>query len=104
MSRTNVPRVVYCGSEDSFFKKLDNHSDGFILEAKALNFSGSPQKFAKSRKASVLLLKIKSDFDLNHQEWLSRHDGSVPIIVISQNGTIETAIHVLQYGVFDYFS
>jgi two-component system nitrogen regulation response regulator GlnG len=104
MSKTNVPRVVYCGSEDSFFKKLNNYSDGFILEARALNFTGSPQKFAKSRKASVLLLKIKNDFDLKHQEWLSHHDGSVPIIVISQNGTIETAIHVLQYGVFDYFS
>ncbi|HSE42070.1 MAG TPA: sigma 54-interacting transcriptional regulator, partial [Acidobacteriota bacterium] len=52
----------------------------------------------------VLILKIKNEFDLKHQEWLSRHDGSVPIIVISQDGSIETAIHVLQYGVFDYFS
>jgi DNA-binding NtrC family response regulator len=104
MNQKNVHRVVYCGPEDSFYKKLSHHSDGFLLEAKAQNFSGSPQKFAKARKASVLILKIKNEFDLKHQEWLSRHDGSVPIIVISQDGSIETAIHVLQYGVFDYFS
>jgi DNA-binding NtrC family response regulator len=104
MNRKNVHRVVYCGPEDSFYKKLSHHSDGFLFEAKAQNFSGSPQKFAKAHKASVLILKIKNEFDLKHQEWLSRHDGSVPIIVISQDGSIETAIHVLQYGVFDYFS
>ena len=104
MNRTNVQRVVYCGSEDSFYKKLVRHSDGYLLEAKAQNFSGSPQKFAKARKAIVLIVKIKNEFDLKHQEWLSRHDGSVPIIVISHVGNIETAIHVLQYGVFDYFS
>lgn len=103
MKKSNVARVVYCGSEDPIFKKISKHSDGYILEARAANFAGSPQKFARSHKASALILKIKNEFDLKHQEWLSKHDASVPLIVIAQNGTIETAIHVLQYCVFDYF-
>jgi DNA-binding NtrC family response regulator len=103
MKKSNVARVVYCGPEDSYFKKLSRYCDGYFLEAKSTNFAGSPQKFARSRKASVLVLKIRNEFELKHQEWLSRHDASVPLLIIAQNGTIETAIHVLQYGVFDYF-
>jgi DNA-binding NtrC family response regulator len=104
MNRQTLPRVVYCGSEDAIFKKLSKYAEDYILEAKTPSFSGSPQKFARLKKASVLILRIKHEFDLKHQEWLSRSDRSIPIIVLCQNGTIETAVQVLQYQVFDYFS
>lgn len=104
MNRKTLPRVVYCGSEDAIFKKLSKYAEDYVLEAKTPSFSGSPQKFARLKKASVLILRIKHEFDLKHQEWLSRSDRSIPIIVLCQNGTIETAVQVLQYQVFDYFS
>jgi hypothetical protein len=88
MNRKSLPRVLYCGTEDSIFRKLSKYAEDYILEAKTPSFSGSPQKFARSRKASVLILRIKHEFDLKHQEWLSRSDRSIPIIVLCQNGTI----------------
>jgi DNA-binding NtrC family response regulator len=103
MIKRPLPRVLFCGSEDSIFKKLAKQAGEYVLEARA-SLSGSPQKFARLKKASVLLLPVKQEVDLKHQEWLSRSDGSVPIIVLCQNGTMETAIQVLQYHVFDYFS
>src|SRR5262245_35717659 len=103
MKKQSWPRVVYCGSEDSLFKRLERHSEDLILEAKNINFRGSPQKLAHSKKASVLILRIKNEFELKHQEWLSRNDHSVPVIVLCQDGLLQTAIHALQYGVFDYF-
>lgn len=102
MNRTSIPRVIYCGGEDALFKKLSRHAD-FTLEAKNIAFNGSPQKFARQKKASALVLKIKKKFDLKHQEWLSRNDASVPVLVICQDGMVEAAVHALQYGVFDYF-
>jgi two-component system, NtrC family, response regulator HydG len=104
MKKTSWPRVVYCGTEDSLFKRLERHSEDLILEAKNINFRGSPQKLAQSKKASVLILRIKNEFELKHQEWLSRDDHSVPVIVLCQDGLLQTAIHALQYGVFDYFT
>lgn len=104
MNRKSLPRVLYCGSEDAIFRKLSKYAEDYILEAKTPSFSGSPQKFARLKKASVLILRIKHEFDLKHQEWLSRSDRSIPMIVVCQNGTIETAVQVLQYQVFDYFS
>ena len=98
------PRVIYCGVEDSFFKKLSRYPDDFVLEARKTSLQGSPQKFANSRKASVLILKLKNEIDIKTQEWLSRNDASVPVIVLCQNGTAETAIQALQYGIYDYFS
>jgi DNA-binding NtrC family response regulator len=103
MKKILSPRVVYCGTEDTLFNRLSAHSKDFILEARSINFRGSPQTFAQSKKASVLILRIKNEFDLKHQEWLSRNDHSVPIIVICQNGSLQTSIHALQYGAFDYF-
>lgn len=103
MNRTGVPRVVYCASEDAFYKKLAKQQSDFILESRAIPAKSSPQKFAQNRKAAVLIVRIKNEFDFKHQEWLARNDASVPIIVISQNGTAQTAVHALQYGVFDYF-
>jgi two-component system nitrogen regulation response regulator GlnG len=104
MVKLSVPRVVYCGVEDTFFKRLSRHADGYVLEAQNTDFSGSPQKFARSKKAAVLVVKIKKEIDLRHQEWLARSDGTSPVIAVCQNSRIETAIHVLQYGAFDYFS
>ena len=98
------PRVIYCGQEDFFFKKLSRLADDFTLEAKKTAFQGTPQKFAQSHKASVLLLKLKNEIDIRTQEWLSRGNASVPVIVLLQNGTAETAIQALQYGIYDYFS
>ncbi len=98
------PRVIYCGSEDSLFKKLSKFTDDFTLEARKITFHGTPQQFAQSRKAAVLILKLKNEIDLRTQEWLSKSNASVPVIVLLQNGTVETAIHALQYGIFDYFS
>lgn len=102
MTRTTIPRVIYCGAEDALFKKLSRCTD-FVLDAKPTGFQGTPQKFARRNKASVLILKVKKKFDLKHQEWLSRHDASVPILAICQDGSVEVAVHALQYGVFDYF-
>ncbi len=99
-----MPRVIYCGAEDSLFKRLSRYADDFVLEAKKTSLQGTPQKFAKSRKASVLILKLKNEIDIKTQEWLSKNDASVPVIVLCQNGTAETAIHALQYGIYDYFS
>jgi len=98
-----TPRVVYCGPEDALFKKLSRYADGFLLEPRKISFQGAPQKLAHSRKASALIVKVKNELDIKTQEWLSRNDASVPVIVLCQNGTIETAIHALQYGIFDYF-
>jgi DNA-binding NtrC family response regulator len=103
MKKAALPRIVYCGPEDAFFKKLSRYAIDFVLEARAANFNGSPQKLAQSRKASVLILKIKGEFELPHQQWLARNDASVPVVVISQNGTIQTAIQALQYGIHEYF-
>ena len=103
MKKSSLPRIVYCGNEDSFFRKLSKYADDLLLEARNTSFGGSPQKFAQSKKACVLILKIKNEFDLKHQEWLSKNDAMYPVIVISVNGTVETAIHALQYGIFDYF-
>ena len=99
-----APRVIYCAPEDAIFKKLSRYSEDFTLEARKIPFHKTPQKFAHSRKASVLILKLKSEIDTRTQEWLSKSDASVPVIVLLQNGTIETAIQALQYGIFDYFS
>jgi DNA-binding NtrC family response regulator len=99
-----LPRIVYCGPEDSFFKKLSKFADDFQLEARKVNFQGTPQKIAQARKASALILKLKNEIDIRAQEWLSRSNASVPVIVLVQNGTAETAIHALQYGILDYFS
>jgi DNA-binding NtrC family response regulator len=99
----STPRVVYCGTEDTVFKRLSKYADGFVLEPRKISFQGAPQNLANSRKASVLIVKIKNELDIKTQEWLSRNDASVPVIVLCQNGTIETAIHSLQYGIFDYF-
>src|SRR5262245_45383069 len=98
-----LPRVVYCGSEDTVFKKLSKLADDFHLEARKINFQGTPQRFAQTRKASVLIVKVKKEYDIKTQEWLAKNDASVPVIVLCQNGTIESAIHALQYGIFDYF-
>lgn len=103
MSRATLPRVLYCSPEDGFYKKLSQLRGEFVLEARPIPFRSSPQKLAHSRKATVLILRIKNEFDLKYQEWLSRNDASVPIIVLCQNGTVQTAVHALQYGVFDYF-
>jgi DNA-binding NtrC family response regulator len=99
-----IPRVIYCGAEDSLFKRLSRYADDFVLEARKTSLQGSPQKFAHSRKATVLILKLKNEIDIKTQEWLSRNDASVPVIVLCQNGTAETAIQALQYGIYDYFS
>jgi DNA-binding NtrC family response regulator len=99
-----LPRVVYCGPEDAVFKKLLRFADDFSLEARKINFQGTPQRVAHSRKASVLIVKVKKEYDIKTQEWLAKNDASVPILVLCQDGTIETAIHALQYGIFDYFS
>ena len=99
----STPCVIYCGPEDSLFKKLSRFAGDFILEARKVNFRVPPQNFAQSRKASVLILKLKNEIDIRAQEWLSRSNASVPVIVLVQNGTVETAIHALQYGIFDYF-
>jgi DNA-binding NtrC family response regulator len=103
MDRATLPRVLYCSPEDGFYKRLSQQRGEFVLESRAIPFRGSPQKLAQSRKATVLLVRIKNEFDLKYQEWLSRNDASVPIIVLCQNGTVQTAVHALQYGVFDYF-
>lgn len=103
MSRATLPRVLYCAPEDGFYKKLLQQRGEFALESRAIPYKSSPQKLAQSRKATVLLVRIKNEFDLKCQEWLSRNDASVPIIVLCQNGTVQTAVHALQYGVFDYF-
>lgn len=103
MKSTASPRVLYCGPEDGYFKKLARHADGFQMEARGVQFTGSPQKTARSRRASVLLLKIRNEFDPKQQEWLARSDASVPVIVLCQNGRLETAVHALQYKIFDYF-
>jgi two-component system, NtrC family, nitrogen regulation response regulator NtrX len=100
---SSTPRVIYCGIEDSLFKKLSRYATDFVLEARKINFRVPPQKVAQSRKASVLILKLKNEIDIRAQEWLSRSNASVPVIVLMQNGTVETAIHSLQYGIFDYF-
>lgn len=104
MKKTAWPRVVYCGPEDSLFKRLLRHSETFVLESKSPNFRGTPQKFARSRKAAALVLRVRNEFELKHQEWLSRNDHSVPIIVLCHDGALQTAIQAMQYGVFDYFS
>lgn len=98
-----LPRVIYCGPEDPLFKKLARTSEDLHWEAKPIHFTGSPQQFAKQSKATALVLKVRNEFDLKHQEWLSRNDSSIPVIVLCQNGTIQTAIEALQYGIFDYF-
>ena len=99
----STPRVIYCGPEDSLFKKLSRFAGDFILEARRINFRVPPQKLAQSRKASVLILRLKNEIDIRAQEWLSMSNASVPVIVLLQNGTVETAIQALQYGIFDYF-
>jgi DNA-binding NtrC family response regulator len=99
----SAPRVVYCGPEDSLFKKLSRYSEDFTMEARKIQFQGTPQRIAQSRKASVVLLKLKNEIEIRAQEWLSKSDASVPVIVLMQNGTVETAIHALQYPIFDYF-
>jgi DNA-binding NtrC family response regulator len=99
----SAPRVLYYGPEDTVFKKLSRYTEGFQLEGRKPNFHGTPQKLARSRKASVIILKIKKELDIQAQEWLSRNDASVPVIVLCQNGNVESAIHALQYGIFDYF-
>src|SRR5262245_1327179 len=104
MKNKTWPRVVYCGTEDGLFKRLSKHSGDFVLESKNIHLQGSPQKLAQSKKASALLLRIRKEFDLKHQEWLSRSDHSVPVIVLGQDSSLQTAIHALQYGVFDYFT
>lgn len=102
---SSLPRVVYCGQEDPFFKKLSAHVKNCVLEARSTQFSGSsPQKLARAKKASVLIVPIKSEVDLRLQEWLARNDATVPVIVVCKKSRIETAINVLQYGAFDYFS
>jgi DNA-binding NtrC family response regulator len=98
-----LPRVVYCGPEDAIFKKLSRYTDGFQLEVRKVNHHGTPQKLARTCKACVIILKVKNELDVQTQEWLSRNDASVPVIVLCQNGNVETAIHALQYGIFDYF-
>ena len=97
------PRVLYCSGEDAIYKKLSRSARDFVLEARQPNFTVPPQKFARNKKASILILKIKKEFDLRYQEWLSRNDASVPVIVLCQDGSVEVAVHALQYGVFDYF-
>ena len=104
MKATASPRVLYCGPEDSYFKKLSRHTEGFQMEARGVQFTGSPQKTARSRRASVLVLKVKNELDDRHQEWLSRSDASVPVIVLCQNGRLESAVQALRYRIFDYFS
>lgn len=104
MKNKTGPRVVYCGTEDGLFKRISKQGGDFVLESKSINFQGSPQNFAHSKKASVLLLRIRKEFDLKHQEWLSRNDHTVPVIVLCHDGSLQTAIHALQYGVFDYFN
>lgn len=104
MPHTSPPRVLYCGPNDGYFKKLAKRADQFQLEARSVQISGSPQKLARTRRATVLIIKVKGQLDLKHQEWLSRCDASVPVIVLCQNGTLETAVHALQYRIFDYFS
>lgn len=104
MPHTSPPRVLYCGPDDGYFKKLAKRAAGFQLEARSVQISGSPQKLARARRATVLIVKLKSQLDPKHQEWLSRSDASVPIIVLCQNGTLETAVQALQYRIFDYFS
>ena len=99
----SLPRVVYCGPEDSTFRKLSRYTDDFLIEARKVPYQSTPQKFAQSRKACVLIVKLKSEIDIRTQEWLSKSDASVPVIILLQNGTIETAIQALQYGIFDYF-
>lgn len=101
--QAETPRVLYCSSEDGFYKKLSQQRGEYLLESRAIPYKTSPQKLAESRNAAALLVRIKNEFDLKLQEWLSRNDASVPIIVLCQNGTIQTAVHALQYGVFDYF-
>jgi len=103
MMKSVQPRVVYCGPEDPLFKKLARASKDLYWEAWPIHFTGSPQQFAKQRKAMALVLKVKNEFDLKHQEWLSRNDSSIPVIVVCQNGTIRTAIEALQSSIFDYF-
>lgn len=100
----NQKRVLYCGPEDSLFKKLSRSAPDLIWEARQINFSSSPQKVARQSKASVLLLKVKTEFVLKHQEWLSKNNASVPVIIVCQNGNMEMAIQAIQYGAFDYFS
>src|SRR5437870_5417414 len=98
-------RILYCGPEDSLFKKLSHFASDLTWEARQTNFSTSPQKFARQSKASVLILKVKNEFDLKHQEWLSRKSNfSVPVIIVCQNGSMEMAIQAIQYRAFDYFS
>ena len=101
--RAGLPRVLYCAPEDAFSKKLGAQQDDFELECRPISLRSSPQQIARSHSAEVLLLKIKKEFDLKQQEWLSHNDASVPILVLCQNGTVTTAVHALQYGVFDYF-
>jgi len=103
MMKSVLSRVIYCGPEDPVFKKLARTSADLYWEARPIHFTGSPQQFARQSKARALVLKVKNEFDLKHQEWLSRNDSSIPVIVLCQNGTIQTAIQALQYGVFEYF-
>ena len=95
--------ILYCGPEDALFKKLSRASRDLVWEARQPKFNRSPQKLAQDAKASVLLLRIKKEFELKHQEWLSRNDSSIPFIVIAQNDTLEIAIQSVQYGAYDYF-
>lgn len=105
MAHAAIPRVLYCGPEDAYSRRLSKRGSGeFQVESRSVQFTGSPQKLAKTRRASALILKIRTQLDLKHQEWLSRSDASIPVIVICQNGTLETAVHALQYRIFDYFS
>lgn len=104
MPHSSPLRVIYCALEDGYFKKLAKRADEFQLEARNISLTGSPQKLARARRAAVLILKLKGQLDLKHQDWLSRSDASVPIIVICHKGTLETAVQALQYRIFDYFS
>src|SRR5262245_3239400 len=104
MTQTAAPRVLYCGTEDGFFKKLSRHADGYQLDARLFPLNGTPRKVARLKKAVALILKVKDDLEPRQLEWLSHSDGSIPIIVLCQNGTLKTAVRILQYRIFDYFS
>ncbi len=100
---SSTPRVLYCGTEDSLYKKLVRLLDDFVLEARKILFQGTPQGLAHSRNADVLILKTNGDLDSKTKEWLSKNDSSVPVIILCRNGNIDTAIQSFQYGIYDYF-